>query len=50
MHITAVKVEYDTPTGRRNKGVATSWLGLKIPKEDEPLPVAPIFVRKSQFK
>ncbi|KAL1140084.1 hypothetical protein AAG570_000016 [Ranatra chinensis] len=50
IHITAVKVEYETPTGRLNKGVATSWLAKKIPADAARLPVAPIFVRKSQFK
>lgn len=50
IHVTAVKVEYDTPTGRRNKGVCTSWLGHKIPSNPENPPRAPIFVRKSQFK
>uniref|UniRef100_A0A069DWU7 NADPH--cytochrome P450 reductase n=1 Tax=Panstrongylus megistus TaxID=65343 RepID=A0A069DWU7_9HEMI len=50
VHITAVKVEYDTPTGRRNKGVATSWLAGKVPNDPNALPVVPIFFRKSQFK
>ncbi|NP_001303631.1 NADPH--cytochrome P450 reductase [Cimex lectularius] len=50
VHITAVKVEYDTPTGRRNEGVATSWLGKKIPNDSNSLPLVPIFIRKSQFK
>nr|AUX13058.1 NADPH-cytochrome P450 reductase [Apolygus lucorum] len=51
VHVTAVKVEYDTPTGRRNKGVCTSWLSTKVPSENGAAPVvAPIFVRKSQFK
>jgi len=32
IHVTAVVVEYDTPTGRRNKGVATTWLKPMIPQ------------------
>lgn len=51
VHITAVKVEYETPTGRISKGVATSWLAEKHPVSgDTPPPLVPIFVRKSQFK
>lgn len=51
VHITAVNVEYKTPTGRINKGVATSWLAEKHPVSgDAPPPLVPIFVRKSQFK
>ncbi|KAL3267720.1 hypothetical protein HHI36_006850 [Cryptolaemus montrouzieri] len=50
VHITAVVVEYETPTGRINKGVATTWLAKKLPKEAEDLPTVPIFIRKSQFR
>lgn len=51
VHITAVKVEYKTPTGRINKGVATSWLAEKHPVSgDAPPSLVPIFIRKSQFK
>ncbi|KAG5885625.1 hypothetical protein JTB14_006171, partial [Gonioctena quinquepunctata] len=50
VHITAVVVEYETPTGRFNKGVATTWLKLKIPDPEKELPVVPIFIRKSQFR
>ncbi|CAH1100163.1 unnamed protein product [Psylliodes chrysocephalus] len=50
VHITAVVVEYDTPTGRHNKGVATTWLKDKIPNSESDLPVVPIFIRKSQFR
>lgn len=51
VHITAVKIEYKTPTGHINKGVATSWLAEKQPVSgDAPPPLVPIFVRKSQFK
>ncbi|XP_045475185.1 NADPH--cytochrome P450 reductase isoform X2 [Harmonia axyridis] len=50
VHITAVVVQYKTPTGRVNKGVATTWLKEKIPQEGaEPYKV-PIFIRKSQFR
>ncbi|XP_014294444.1 NADPH--cytochrome P450 reductase isoform X1 [Halyomorpha halys] len=51
VHITAVRVEYDTPTNRHVHGVATSWLAEKIPKGDgSEDPVVPLFIRKSQFK
>lgn len=50
VHITAVVVEYETPTGRTNKGVATTWLKQKIPKEGEDPFIVPIFIRKSQFR
>lgn len=49
VHITAVLVEYDTPTGRLNKGVATTWLKPMVPKQGESFTV-PIFIRKSQFR
>lgn len=49
VHITAVKVEYTTPTNRLTKGVATSWLATKVPNEVNP-PIVPMFIRKSQFK
>lgn len=51
VHITAVVVEYETKTSRINKGVATSW--LKEHKQviaDQPAPIVPIFIRKSQFR
>lgn len=50
VHITAVLVEYTTPTNRKNKGVATSWLALKHPKPGMEPPTVPIFIRKSQFR
>ena len=34
IHITGVVVEYDTPTGRRNKGVATKWLEPMVPTSE----------------
>lgn len=43
-------VNYKTPTGRVNKGVATTFLAAKHPKEGELPPRAPIFIRKSQFR
>ncbi|CAL7941894.1 unnamed protein product [Xylocopa violacea] len=48
IHITAVVIEYKTPTGRINKGVTTSWLKEKHPTD--PPSYVPIFVRKSQFR
>ncbi|XP_029178523.1 NADPH--cytochrome P450 reductase-like isoform X2 [Nylanderia fulva] len=48
VHVTAVVVEYTTPTGRINKGVTTTWLKEKHPSD--PPCVVPIFVRKSQFR
>lgn len=50
MHITAVLVHYETPTGRTNKGVATTFLSAKKPNDGEPAPRVPIFIRKSQFR
>lgn len=50
VHITAVVVEYETPTGRTNKGVATTWLKQKIPQEGAAPFTVPIFIRKSQFR
>ena len=49
IHITAVLVNWTTPTGRPQKGVATSWLNLKRPAGEET-PLVPVFVRKSQFR
>lgn len=42
-------VEYETPTKRINKGVATGWLSTLEVKEEE-LPKVPIFIRRSQFR
>lgn len=50
VHITAVLVNYETPTKRLNKGVATTLLASKIPKPDGDGLTVPIFVRKSQFR
>ena len=49
IHVTAVLVEWTKPTGHTQMGVATSWLKLKMPTEDQK-PTIPIFVRKSQFR
>lgn len=49
IHITAVLVDWIAPTGRRQKGVATSWLKEKIPS-NETLPKVPIFVRHTTFR
>ncbi|XP_011170563.2 NADPH--cytochrome P450 reductase-like [Solenopsis invicta] len=48
VHITALVVEYKTPTGRINKGVTTTWLKKKHPSD--PPCLIPIFVRKSEFR
>ncbi|XP_072943352.1 NADPH--cytochrome P450 reductase isoform X1 [Epargyreus clarus] len=50
VHITAVVVEYNTPTGRVNKGVATTWLAKHKPEAGKPLPTVPVYIRKSQFR
>nr|SVE75622.1 EOG090X027R [Daphnia hispanica] len=50
VHVTAVLLKYTTPTGRINKGVATTWLSSKKPISDQPLHQVPIFIRKSQFR
>ncbi|KAL1428458.1 hypothetical protein MTO96_002832 [Rhipicephalus appendiculatus] len=49
IHMTAVKVEYETPTKRINHGVATGWLALKRP-DNGTQPTLPVYVRRSQFK
>ena len=56
-------MEYDTSTGRTNKGVATTWLRDKVPpaiieetesSEEEEVkveyPRVPVYVRRSQFR
>jgi NADPH-ferrihemoprotein reductase len=50
VHITALLVQYETPTGRTNKGVATSWLATKQPSEGGLPVTAPIYIRRSQFR
>lgn len=50
VHICAVVVEYETKTGRVNKGVATNWLKNKHPNENGHKSTVPMYVRKSQFR
>ncbi|KAM9117491.1 NADPH--cytochrome P450 reductase isoform 1-T4 [Pangshura tecta] len=50
IHICAVVVEYETKTGRVNKGVATTWLKNKVPNENGHKVMVPMYVRKSQFR
>lgn len=50
IHICAVLVEYETKTGRTNKGVATSWLKNKQPSDNGHKSTVPMYVRKSQFR
>jgi NADPH-ferrihemoprotein reductase len=49
VHVTAVVIEYQTPSGRTNKGVCTTWLQPMLPVEDTFHKV-PIYVRRSQFR
>lgn len=49
VHVTAVLVKYETPTGRINKGVATTFMQDKKPNAENP-PRVPIYIRKSQFR
>lgn len=50
IHICAVTVEYETKTGRLNKGVATNWLKSKVPAQNGSSSLVPMYVRKSQFR
>merc|ERR1719369_504493 len=52
VHVTAVVIEYETPTGRTNKGVCTTWMKPMIPDEEneEVVHRVPIYVRRSQFR
>ncbi|NWX14895.1 NCPR reductase, partial [Aegotheles bennettii] len=50
IHICAVMVEYETKTGRLNKGVATNWLKNKVPDGNGSSSMVPMYVRKSQFR
>lgn len=47
VHLTAVLIEYNTPTNRTVRGVATGLLKNKRPSIGDTIPV---FIRKSQFK
>lgn len=49
IHITAVVVDWMTRAGRRQKGVATTWLKEKVPSETDVVTV-PIFVRHTTFR
>ncbi|XP_054721254.1 NADPH--cytochrome P450 reductase-like [Uloborus diversus] len=49
VHVTAVVVEYQTPTNRMTQGVTTGWLQhLEVTEEKKPQ--IPIFIRRSQFR
>jgi len=53
IHICGVVVEYQIPDGRKNYGVATTWLRNKVPVgegEDLVSPKIPVYVRRSQFR
>lgn len=50
IHICAVVVEYETKTGRVNKGVATNWLKNKLPTDNGHKATVPMYIRKSQFR
>ncbi|CAL1535316.1 unnamed protein product [Lymnaea stagnalis] len=52
IHVTAVLIQYTTPTNRLSNGVCTSWLASKKPSEDNNSSQlrVPIYVRKSQFR
>lgn len=43
-------MEYQTKTGRVNKGVATSWLKNKLVSDNGHKSTVPMFIRKSQFR
>jgi len=49
IHVTAVVVDWKTRTGRRQKGVATTWLQSKVPTEENEIRI-PIFVRHTTFR
>ena len=46
VHICGVVVEYRTPTGRVNKGVATTWLQDKMPQGEGEDMVCPKVLTK----
>lgn len=50
IHICAVVVEYNTKTGRVNKGVATNWLKNKLVTDNGHKSTVPMYIRKSQFR
>lgn len=49
IHVTAVLTDWVTPTGRRQKGVCTSWFKTKNPT-DTHIPKMPVFVRHTTFR
>lgn len=49
IHVTANVLKYETPTGRTNHGVCTTYLHNLVPDNGLKYHV-PIFVRKSQFR
>jgi len=50
VHITAVVVTYETPTGRLHKGVCTTWLSKALPTSEDKAIFVPVFVEKANFK
>jgi len=50
VHVTAVLVQYETKSGRLNKGVATTYLAQRHPEALAEKPKVPVFIRKSQFR
>lgn len=50
IHVTAVLIDYKTPTNRDVRGVATGWLKGKKTENGYPPPTVPVFVRRSQFR
>jgi len=48
--LTAVLVDYITPTKRQAKGVTTTWLSIHRNISDGVIYKIPAFIRKSQFK
>eukprot|EP01126_Amoeba_proteus_P047685 TRINITY_DN5461_c0_g1_i2.p1 TRINITY_DN5461_c0_g1~~TRINITY_DN5461_c0_g1_i2.p1 ORF type:complete len:356 (+),score=87.52 TRINITY_DN5461_c0_g1_i2:67-1068(+) len=48
LHITAAVTEWITPTNRKAKGVATTWLARNRPSSDKPVKI-PCYIRSSHF-
>jgi len=49
VHITAVVVNFVTPTKREHHGVCTNWFLRQLPKNDKPI-LVPVFVEKANFR
>lgn len=49
VHITAVLVDFKTPTGRRHMGLCTSWFARNTPAAGQAISV-PMFIGKSTFR